>query len=280
MTSFHRTPLNMGLGISSFAFAWAIGVNGYPPINPIDSNELLEIAHQLGVSHLQLADNVPVHHLPNQAWNQLLQKADQYDIQLELGIRGLKVDLIERYLTLAKACHAHFLRVVIDDIAFEPDHEEIMEIINFLLPRFRANHIVLAIENHDRFRASDIKTIIEATDPEWVGVCLDTANSLGADEGIYEVAHILAPYTVNLHIKDYSINRLAHNMGFIVEGTPAGKGQTPIPWLLELINSYERCYSATLEVWSSPLESVEATIKRERKWVEQGVDYLKPYLMS
>ena len=102
-----------------------------------------------------------------------------------------------------------------------------MRIIREVLPAYREAGIRLAIENHDRFRAHELVAIIAATDADYVGICLDTANSLGADEGIWEVARTLAPHTLNLHVKDYRIERLDHQMGFTVRGAPAGVRTNP-----------------------------------------------------
>ena len=52
---------------------------------------------------------------------------------------------------------------------------------------------------------------------------------MGAGEGFETVSEILLPYTINLHLKDFTIRRVSHKMGMIIEGTPAGKGMLNIP---------------------------------------------------
>ncbi len=37
------------------------------------------------------------------------------------------------------------------------------------------------------------------------------------------------PFTVNLHVKDFIIQRVGHQMGFTVTGTPLGKGMIQLP---------------------------------------------------
>jgi sugar phosphate isomerase/epimerase len=85
----------------------------------------------------------------------------------------------------------------------------------------------------------------------------------------------LGEYVVNLHIKDFSIRRQSHNLGFIVEGRPAGKGQLDIPWLLERLRSYGRDFNAILELWPPPELTVEDTIRKENMWVSESVRYLR-----
>ena len=272
--------MSIAFGISSYAYPWAIGVPGHPPPAPMTAGQLVQEARQLHAHRLQLADNLPVHQLADDAWKNLLRTSEEANIRLELGLRGLRPDRLRTYLMLAQQCRSPFVRVVIDDKGYEPRHDEIVHIIREMLPLYREAGVRLAIENHDRFRARELVDIIEATDADYVGICLDTANSLGADEGIWEVARTLAPYTLNLHVKDYRIERLDHQMGFTVRGAPTGSGQTPVGWLLETLRAHGRCQSATLEVWSAPLATIEETIVQERTWVAQGSTYLRHALSA
>jgi sugar phosphate isomerase/epimerase len=131
------------------------------------------------------------------------------------------------------------------------------------------------IENHDRFRATELASIIESISHEKVGVCLDCVNSLGAGEGLQWVSDVLAPFTVNLHIKDFSIRRVSHQMGFVVTGAPAGSGMTHVPELLNKLSRYKRCTSAVLEQWVGPESKIDDTIKKEQEWAKAGIRYLR-----
>ena len=102
---------------------------------------------------------------------------------------------------------------------------------------------------------------------------------MGAGEGFETVSEILAPYTINLHVKDFTIHRVSHKMGFVIDGRPAGKGMLDIPGLVSHISSYGRCYSAILELWTPPAESIEATIKKEESWAEESIQYLKSLIL-
>jgi 3-oxoisoapionate decarboxylase len=84
----------------------------------------------------------------------------------------------------------------------------------------------------------------------------------------------LAPYTVNLHIKDFGIRRAEHNMGFTIFGTPAGQGRLELPKLIKQLEHYGKCKTGVLELWPAPEESVEATIRKELAWLKQSASYL------
>ena len=147
-----------------------------------------------------------------------------------------------------------------------------------MIPECKASGIKLAIENHDRFKAREFEEIIQSVGSEWVGICLDSVNSMGAGEGFEEVARILLPYTINLHIKDFTIRRVIHKMGILIEGSPAGKGMLNIKDLFESINKLDRCRSAILELWTPPESNIEDTIIKENKWANESLEYLKSIL--
>jgi sugar phosphate isomerase/epimerase len=261
------------LGISSYSFPWA--VNNKPNRHAVTASGLISYAASKKLKAVQFGDNLPLHLLSRKELIQLRSSALTAGISLETGTRHLSLLHIRKYIKIATLLSSRFIRVVIDDAGYEPDEAQVISIIRKLLPELKEANLMLAIENHDRFSSNSLLRIVEQTDPELVGICLDSANSLGAGEGIHEVVNSLARYTVNLHIKDFRITRVDHKMGFLLEGCAAGHGILDIPWLVEEMNQYPRCRTATLEVWSNPDETNAATLNREKEWVEQSVSYLK-----
>jgi sugar phosphate isomerase/epimerase len=138
-----------------------------------------------------------------------------------------------------------------------------------------AADVTLALENHDRFSAATLRRIIESAGSPHAGICLDTANSLGAGEGLAAVTETLAPLTVNLHVKDVRISRLPHMMGFVVEGRPLGQGQLPIAETIACVRQHGRCGSVILEAWTPPGTTMEETVTRERAAADISIERLK-----
>jgi sugar phosphate isomerase/epimerase len=106
-------------------------------------------------------------------------------------------------------------------------------------------------------------------------VCLDTVNSFAALEPPEVVVRTLAPYTVNLHVKDFDVVRVGHQLGFSIEGKPAGKGRLDIPWTIEYLKSKGRDPNAILELWTPYAGTVELTIAREEEWAAESMRYLR-----
>lgn len=265
----------MKIGLGTYAYAWAIGVPGYPPKKPLPVFEFLDKASMYGFDCIQIGDNVPLHLLTDNQLNTLRIEADQLGIGIEVGMRGLIKTMILKYLEIASGLKSDILRIVVDTVDFKPAISEIVHVVREIIPALKEKNIRLAIENHDRLTANEFKQIIEETDPNRVGICLDSVNSLGKGEGFFEVAEKLLPYTINLHIKDYTIKRVEHQMGFHVTGTIAGQGMLPIKWLFNEVGKYGKCQSAILELWPPPEKDVEATIRKEELWVGESISYLQ-----
>ena len=272
-----KSGIKMLLGISSFTYGWAVGVPGNMPANPWTELTLLQRTIDFGLNTLQLGDNLPIHGLSKERLDTLKRQSDNSGIRLEIGARKLTRENLRVYLELAESLNAPLLRFVIDDDQYTPSREEIKRIVKEFVPDLEKNKIKLGIENHDRFKAKELAAMIEEIGSSQVGICLDCVNSMGAGEGLEFVAGILAPYTINLHIKDFIVQRLPHKMGFTVTGTEAGKGMTNLPLLLDLLTPYNRCTSAVLEQWTPPENSIQETVVKENNWAHAGIRYLKTF---
>lgn len=265
----------MILGISSYTYTWAVGVQGSLPAKQFSAFDLVEKAASSGLNLVQIADNLPLEIWSAEHIFDLYAYAEKKNVSIEMGGRGLTPEHVHECLKTAIALHSPLLRMVIDRDGFEPNIRSVISIIKELLNELESYKIRLAIENHDRFKARDFEKIVQSVGSEWVGICLDSVNSMGAGEGFEEVSRILLPYTINLHIKDFTIRRVSHKMGIIIEGSPAGKGMLNIKETVESLNKYERCRSAILELWTPPEKEIEDTIIKEDRWAQESIEYLK-----
>lgn len=263
----------MKTGISSYAFTWAVGVPGHHPGKPLSAHDLIDMTVEFGLENLQIADNLPLHLHSKSSLQQVKKNADEKNIQIEVGTKRLTDENLEQYLEIASLFQSPFLRIIIDDKDYQPDHDQIIGILKNQQRRFENANVFLAIENHDRFTARELVDILEKTGSPKNRICLDTVNSLGAGEGIETVTKILGPHTVNLHVKEFTTRRASHKMGITVEGLPLGKGLLPLEWICKQIQP--SCYSAILEQWVPPEKTLEETIVKEKNWAIESVKYLK-----
>jgi len=265
-------------GIGSYTYTWAIGVPGYAVASPMTPFGLIEKASELGAKVVQFADNMPLDGFSDEKLLELFQFAQSQSIKLEVGSKGLTSERLKQYIVVAQALHSDILRFVIDENDYQPSPEQVIDIIRPSIPALESADIRLALENHDRLKTVEFAQIIQACNSPYVGICLDTVNSLGVPEGTAEVIRELLPFTVNLHVKDFTIERLEHKMGFKVEGVPAGKGKLNIPFLMQELRALGKCKTAIIELWTPFETTLEETIARENHWAAESVHYLNQFV--
>lgn len=265
----------MKVGLSSYTYGWGVGVPGWTLPQPLTPMTLLERTAALGVHVLQICDNLPLDALDAAALDAFLVRAGQLDVAIEVGTRGIAPAHLRNYIRLAKQAGSPICRVVVDTPAYQPTVTELVGALRAMLPEFEAAGVVLAIENHDRFLVRELVAVMEQVNSPSLGICLDTANSFGALEGPDIVVPALAPWTVNLHLKDFAIERLWHNLGFVVQGRPLGQGCLDVPWLLESLAANGRDVNAIIEQWTPPEDDLAETVCKEADWAEQSVRYLR-----
>jgi sugar phosphate isomerase/epimerase len=277
-SSLVKSSPRLQVGVSSFAFGWAIGAPASATRPAFTADTLLDFAVAQRVPVIQFGDNLPLHALSDEALDRFATRARAGGIASETGARGLTAEHLARYIAISRRLDARLLRFVIDAKGYEPDLATIAAIIREALPALRSASVVLGIENHDRFPCATLRRLVDDIASEHVGICLDTANSLGAGEGIGEVLATLAPVCVNLHMKDFAIERLPYLMGFAVSGRSLGEGKLPIERVLAAVASSGRCSTAVVETWPPPEPDLVATLAKEMRWAEQSVRVLREAL--
>jgi sugar phosphate isomerase/epimerase len=248
------------------------------PAEPLRAPGLLAKARDLGVRVVQIGPNLPLDHLSDAELESLVAQARQWEITLEVGTAGLEPEHLRRYVAITRRVGATLLRTVPDAASGNlPTVAQIADQLRSILPDLAAAKVSLVIENY-KVPVGDLSRLMEALHSPWVGICLDTVNSLAVPEGTEVVAKTLAPYTKCLHVKDFMIQRVWHMMGFTVEGRPAGQGQLNVPWLLDLLRSAGVTPNVILELWVPPQKTLPETIALEQAWAQESIKFLRQYI--
>jgi sugar phosphate isomerase/epimerase len=271
------------LGIASWTVPWSIGVAGYPrPKRPLRAIDLLEKAVQAKVSVVQIADNLPLHELQNSELEGLRKAAQSRGLTLEAGTRGLDPEHLARYIAIADRIDAKVLRTVVSRCLCDAQQLAAAEAsIREVLPLLERQGVRLAFENNEAFSATEFAGIIRRIANPSVGICLDTANSLGRPETLETVVNHLAGFAIVLHAKDYDIQRIDTRMGFSVVGRPAGEGRVDFDWVLgQLRRSGRTEISIIVEHWPPFAGTIEKTIQVEEEWLVRSVKFLRSKLAT
>lgn len=265
----------MKLGISSYTYGWAVGSGNYMPESPMSFMALIERTHEFGLGLLQIGDNLPLDQLPQSELRKGKDALRRYGIELEIGACGLTDGHIEKYVELCKFFSSKLLRIVVDEGTYRPSEEEIIQILKKWAPVLEAAGITIGIENHDRLKVMQLARIMRCVNSPVIGICLDTANSLGALEGVETVLDALIPYTVNLHAKDISVNRLPSKQGFKITGTASGEGMLDFMDLVVRLSLHNQNINCILEQWTPYTGDLKETICNEAQDAVKGVHNLK-----
>jgi sugar phosphate isomerase/epimerase len=260
----------MKIGLSSYTWPWAVGRAGHVPDNPLDVRGMLEKTKGYGIDVLQIADNPALHLLPGEELESIARTAGEYGITLEVGTRGIEPSHLMRYLGIAKTLGSALVRSITRAIGADA-----LSMIREVLPEYREAGVSIALENHDEHGTGELAAFLERIGSPFVGVCLDTVNSFAALETPDRVVDNLAPYTLNLHVKDFEVVRFGSELGFSIVGRPAGGGRLDVAWLLGRLKDEGRDPNAILELWTPYTNNLAETIALEEEWAARSLEYLR-----
>lgn len=268
----------MKLGIGTYTYMWSIGFAGARPAVPMDAFGLLSKARQLGVHVVQFGPNLPLVDLSEEQLWKVVDFARDAGIELEIGTRCLEAPNLRRHIELAARVGCTLVRTVPElSTGALPTRAELVHLLREIVPVLEKHRVRLAMENAD-LPAQDLADALDTLHNPWLGITLDTANSLAVPEGTRQVVQTLARHTMCFHVKDFSVRRAWHRMGFVVEGTPAGKGQLDIPWVLGELKAAKAKANAILELWPPEQTEIQATIALEKEWAKESIRYLRQYI--
>jgi len=268
----------MKLGIGTYCYMWAIGFKfgdkEARPARPMSHMGLLQRAVELGVHLVQYGPNLSLGILSDRELDELTACAQQSDVELEVGTRGLEADHLRRQVEIAKRTGSKLIRTI-PEIGGKPiEAKEMLPYLKEIVPLLEREGVKLGLEN-GKIPAKELAWALEEVHSPQLGVVLDMANSLAIPEGWRYVSEMLAPYTVCLHHKEFIVQRVWYMMGFTVEGRPAGQGQVDTPWLLQTLDGAGAKYNVILEVWPPEQPNVEDSIALEDQWVQESIPYLR-----
>jgi 3-oxoisoapionate decarboxylase len=272
-----RGVARVSFGIGSYGLAWAIGVQGYPgPARPVDACGLIDAASSLGLAVAQICDNLPLDTLSAAELDGLRHRASAAGVRVEVGTRGSDPPRLERFVGIAVALGSPILRTLLTPGASPEDTvERGRASIRAILPALEAARVTLALENYEHLPVEMLRDLVDGVGSPWVGVCLDPVNNFGAGQDAERALETLAPVAVAVHVKDFRVTRLPHNMGYELTGAPAGAGQLRIARLIAAVAEHRGSFSAVLEQWVPWQGAIAETVALEQEWARMSADCMR-----
>lgn len=260
------------IGLSSYAFFWQLSDKVSAPLT---IHQALEKTAALGVELFQICDYAPLESMSDAELEAVRATADRLRIALELGTKGIRPAHLRKFLHIAGILGAPLLRTMFNVPGHTPTAEEAVAIFKEVLPEFEAAGVKIAVETYEQVPTSRILDVIRGVDSPSLGICSDPANTVAALEMPREVIDAVAPYVLNMHIKDFAFSRKEGWVGFTYSGAPLGDGLLDYDYMVRKLQPHQRNINQIVEHWLPWQDSEDETIRLENQWTQQSIDFLR-----
>ncbi|GEM00914.1 Sugar phosphate isomerase/epimerase [Halolactibacillus halophilus] len=272
----------MELGVFSYSYHLAFGKHEvFKPENPMDIFDFMDLMCNLNVDGVQ----IDIMHLESRD-SDYLSKVGLYaknkGLFIEYGSTGIEENHTLNELYVAHKLGAKLMRTFMgfnrydgsSDAQYEVD--KAINVIKDIIPTANELGIKIAIENHCDATVDEMVEIMQAINSETVGVCVDLGNFMIHQEKPIDSVRKLAPYIINTHFKDYTMEMM--NWGFKSYGVPLGQGIIDLKGILEILKRSSNLNRIVLEIPVEKDINEDATLKKERAYVEESVRYARETL--
>lgn len=258
--------MTIGLGTYTFFWQWHQTAE-----RRLDWRTMLDKTRDFGCELFQFCDYTPLHEMAATQAKQLARYAAGRGIALELGTRGLDASHLRHYLELAQACDAPLVRSMVkaDEVVRAP------ELIAEFLGEYESAGVRIALETYEQIRVADLVELVKKVDSEYLGICLDPANSVAALDIPENTVSRTAPYVNNLHVKDFSFTRRDGWIGFTLAGAQLGEGLLDYHSMVTQVQPEKRGINQIVEHWLVWQGDSSTTCQLEDVWTQHSLDYLR-----
>lgn len=136
---------------------------------------------------------------------------------------------------------------------FKAHTERSMRSVELAEPIARKYKFKLGIENHKDWRTPDFVDWMKKLSSEWVGITWDIGNNIALCEDPMEMLPALAPYCVNVHIKDMAVEE--YQDGFLLSEVVLGEGFLDLKKIVQTLRAMHPDITIGLEhITRDPLE--------------------------
>jgi len=233
---------SMGVATTSYALKGAA-----------DPLEFLDYCHSLGSGGVQMG-------IRNADPKAVRTRAEKYamwvEVFLSLPADAAAVESFERGVIAATAAGATVARIVMlagrryetfDTLeSFRQFADRSWRSLTLAEPIARKHRFHLAIENHKDWRVPEMLAMLKRISSEYVGVLVDTGNSISLLDDPMAVVEAYAPFAMATHIKDMGVE--SYPEGFLLSEVPLGDGFLNMPRMIQLLSQAKPGIRFSLEM--------------------------------
>jgi sugar phosphate isomerase/epimerase len=261
----------MTVGLSTYAFFWQWSDRVERPLTLAD---MIDRTAELGVGVFQICDYPQVAELDRDELRRLGARAAAAGIRLELGTRGVDPEHLSAWLELARALDVVTVRSMVNTPTHRPSRQEAQALLEKAVPAYEDAGVRIALETYEQVPTAVLTEIVTAVDSPSLGICSDPANCVAALEHPRDVVDRVAPFVVNMHVKDFRFDRQAGWVGFSLVGAPLGEGLLDYDGMVARIDPGAGV-NQIIEHWLPWQGDPGTTCETERRWTEHNLDYLR-----
>jgi len=220
-----------------------------------DAIEFLTYCHELGASGVQVGLGVDPNVSPK-----VREKAEQWGMYVEGQVSIPKSDAdsarFEAELMAAKSGGAQVVRGAMLSGRRYETFETADQFKQFAAdswksleraePILKKHQLKLALENHKDFRVPEMISMVEKISSEFVGICIDTGNSISLLEEPNHVVESYAKWGLSCHIKDMAVKE--YEEGFLLSEIPLGKGFLDLKHMMRVMRATNPKIQFSLEM--------------------------------
>ena len=261
----------MTIGLSTYAYFWQ---HSDRVDHPLSLTDMVDLTAEQGVEVFQICDYPAIADLDADRLRRLLAHARSAGVTLELGTRGVMPDHLARWLQLAQTLEATTVRSMLYTTDHRPTAKAAKELLEQVLPAYEAVGVRIALETYEQVHSKTLADLVAEIDSPSLGICSDPANCVAALELPTDVLDRVAPYVVNMHIKDFAFTRQDGWVGFNLVGAPLGTGLLDYDDMIVRVNP-DPTVNQIIEHWLPWQGTAEATISMEQQWTTHNISYLR-----
>ena len=249
-----RSPI--GIGMHSYGYQWRDAKARPAGAKFHDSLTFLQYARQLGAAGVQVAigDN-------DRAYAQRIKAEAEkhrlyFEAQFQLPKDDTDLERFERDVRLARDAGATVFRTACLSGRRYETFKSVEEFREFAArshnslrvaePILKRHRLRMAVENHKDWLVPELLEIVRKFSSEWVGICVDTGNSIALMEDAMHVIEAYAPFAASVHLKDMALDE--YGDGFLLSEVPLGRGFLSISRVVEILRKANPAVQLNLEM--------------------------------
>lgn len=232
----------LGIGMHSYGAHWAVARTNPVQVRFSDALQFLEYGHDIGAGGVQVAIGACG---PDKA-KQLRERVETLQAYIE-GQTSLPrspedVGRFDDEVRDAKAAGATVIRSALlggrryetfdSADAFRQFASRSWKSLTLAEPVLRKHGVRLAVENHKDWLVPELLEFLNRLSSEYVGVCIDTGNSIALLEDPIAVVEAYAPWVLSTHLKDMGVQEF--EQGFLLSEVPLGDGFLDLKRIIEI----------------------------------------------